>query len=89
MQDVFILGEDRGIERDDGERASSDVRHFFNDILEFEINDLHHVKLTTKSKIPLYVGSELSRLIGSLVILNTCTTHRCTNGFVDELLSLL
>jgi hypothetical protein len=38
--------------------------------------------------IPLYQGCEFNRLTRTLMILNTCAAHRCTNGFVDELLSL-
>jgi hypothetical protein len=47
------------------------------------------LKLMEKFKIPLFEGSGFSRLIGKLMILNTLATHECTNGFVDELLSLL
>jgi len=53
------------------------------------IEDPHYFKLATKSMIPLCQGYEFNRLIGTSMILNTCATHRCTNGFVDELFSLL
>jgi hypothetical protein len=58
-------------------------------VTKIELDDLHYLKSTTEFKVPLYEGSDLNRLIMTLKILNTCTTHHCTNGFVNELLSLL
>jgi hypothetical protein len=58
-------------------------------VLESTLNDLHFLKLMAKSKIPLFEGSGLNILIGTLMISNTSATHKCTNGFVDELWSLL
>lgn len=48
------------------------------------MDNLHYLKLIAESKLHLYDGSELSRLIGTLMLLNTCATHRVTNGLVDE-----
>jgi hypothetical protein len=56
---------------------------------DFKINNLHYLKLAIESNVALYEGCAHSRLIGTLMILNTCATHHYTNGFVDELLSLL
>jgi hypothetical protein len=53
------------------------------------MDDPHYLKLVAKSKVPLYDGSELSRLTRALMLLNTCATHWVINGFVDELFSLL
>jgi hypothetical protein len=58
-------------------------------ILEPSIEDPHYIKLTTKFMIPLYPSCELNMLTCTLMILNTCATHRCINGFIDKLLSLL
>jgi hypothetical protein len=46
--------------------------------LEFhlQIDDPHYLKLATKSKVSMYEGCALSRLIGTLMILNTCATHQ-------------
>jgi hypothetical protein len=38
---------------------------------------------------PLYEGSRLSRLGATILLLNTCRVHRCSNNFIDELLRLL
>ena len=38
---------------------------------------------------PLYGGSRLSRLGATILLLNTCRVHRCSNVFIDELLRLL
>lgn len=38
---------------------------------------------------PLFGGSRLSRLAATILIMNTCRVHRCSNAFIDELLSLL
>lgn len=48
-----------------------------------------YLKLVATSKVRLFESSGLNKLTGTMMILNTCTTHYCTNGFVDELLSLL
>lgn len=58
-------------------------------VLEPSIKDPHYIKLTTKSMIPLYPSCELNNLTCTLMILNTCARHRCTNGFIDKLLLLL
>jgi len=58
-------------------------------VLELSIEDTHYFKLATKSMIPLYQGYEFNRLTSTLMILSTCATHRCMNGFFDKLLSLL
>jgi len=50
---------------------------------DLKIDDLHYLKLATKSKVTLYEGCALNRLTRTLIILNTCATHRCINGFVD------
>jgi hypothetical protein len=52
---------------------------------KFGINNLHFLKLDVKSS----EGSHFSMLTCTLMLLNACASHRCTNGFVDELLSLL
>jgi hypothetical protein len=47
-------------------------------------------KMNFKANILLFESSgKINRLIGTLMILNTSTTHWCINGFIDELLSLL
>jgi hypothetical protein len=56
---------------------------------QLESNHPHYLKLASESKVALYEGCAFSRLIGTLMILNTCATNHCTNGFEDELLSLL
>ena len=38
---------------------------------------------------PLFGGARLSRLAATILIMNTCRVHRCSNSFIDELLSLL
>jgi hypothetical protein len=58
-------------------------------MLEFGIDNLHFLQLDVKSNVLLYEGSHLSRLTCTLMLLNACASHRCTNGFVDEPLSLL
>jgi hypothetical protein len=39
------------------------------------IDDPHLLRLATKFEVPLYVGSELNRLISMLMLLNVCATH--------------
>jgi hypothetical protein len=56
---------------------------------KFGIDNPHFLKLDVESSVPLYEGSHLNMLTCTLMLLNACTSHRCTNGFVDELLSLL
>jgi hypothetical protein len=54
------------------------------------LDDFHLLKLISNSKIMLFEGSgKINNLIGTFMILNTSTTHRCTNGFIDEFFSLL
>jgi hypothetical protein len=38
---------------------------------------------------PLFGGARVSRLAATILIMNTCRVHRCSNSFIDELLSLL
>jgi hypothetical protein len=38
---------------------------------------------------PLYIGTRCLKLSATLVLMNICTTHGCSNKFLDELLSLL
>jgi hypothetical protein len=38
---------------------------------------------------PLYTRARCSKLSTTLILLNICTTHGCSNKFLDELLSLL
>lgn len=38
---------------------------------------------------PLFEGAKLSRLAATVLLMNTCRVHRCSNSFIDELLSLL
>jgi hypothetical protein len=38
---------------------------------------------------PLFGGARLSGLAATILIMNTCRVHRCSNTFIDELLSLL
>jgi hypothetical protein len=38
---------------------------------------------------PLYTGARCSKLLATLVLMNICTTHGCSNKFLDQLLSLL
>jgi hypothetical protein len=46
--------------------------------LEFDlqIDDLHYLKLAIESKVSMYEGCALTRLIGTLMILNTCAAHQ-------------
>jgi hypothetical protein len=85
-QDVFNFHDNIDIEGGNVEGAYETSQA---NVLKIELDDLHYLKLATKSKVPLYEGSDLSKLITTLMILNTCTTHHCTDGFVNELLSLL
>jgi hypothetical protein len=85
-QDVFNFHDNINIEGGNVEGAYETSQA---NVQEIELDDLHYLKLATKFKVPLYEGSDLSRLIATLMILNTCTTHHCINGFVNELLSLL
>jgi hypothetical protein len=41
------------------------------------------------ARTPLFAGSRLSRLAATILIMNTCRVHRCSNQFIDELLGLL
>jgi hypothetical protein len=56
---------------------------------KFGIDNPHFLKLDVESNIPLYEGSHLSRLTCILMLLNAFASHKCTNGFMDERLSLL
>jgi hypothetical protein len=56
---------------------------------EFGIDNPHFLKLDVESNVSLYEGSHLSMLTCTLMLLNACTSHRCTNVLMDELLSLL
>jgi hypothetical protein len=85
-QDVFNFHDNIDIEGENVEGAY-EIGHV--NVPKTEPSDLDYLKLATKSKVLLYEGSDLSRLLAKLMILNTCTTHCCTNGFVNELLSLL
>ncbi len=85
-QDVFNFHDNIDIE---GENVEGAYETSQANVIEIELNDLHYLKLTTESKVPLYEGSDLSRLIMTLMILNTCTTHHCSNGFVNELLNVV
>jgi hypothetical protein len=38
---------------------------------------------------PLYTRAQCSKLSATLILMNICTTHGCSNKFLDELLSLL
>jgi hypothetical protein len=38
---------------------------------------------------PLYIEARCSKLSATLILMNICTTHGCSNKFLDELLSLL
>jgi hypothetical protein len=58
-------------------------------VCEPNIEDPHCIKLTTKSMIPLYPSCEFNSLTCTLMILNTCATHRCINGFIDKSLLFL
>jgi len=85
-QNVFNFHDNIDIE---GENVEGAYETSQANVPKIELDDLHYLKLTTKSEVPLYEGSDLSRLIMTLMILNTCTTHHCTNGIVNELFSLL
>ncbi len=56
---------------------------------KFGIDNFHFLKLDVKSDVPLYEGSHFSRFTCTLMLLNACASHKCINGFMDELLSLL
>jgi len=34
---------------------------------------------------PLYIGARCSKLLAILILMNICTTHGCSNKFLDEL----
>ncbi len=38
---------------------------------------------------PLYTRARCSKLSATLILMNICTTHGCSNKFLDELLSIL
>jgi hypothetical protein len=38
---------------------------------------------------PLFGGARLSRLAATILLMNTCRVHRCSNNFIDKLLGLL
>jgi hypothetical protein len=38
---------------------------------------------------PLYIGPRFSKLSATLILMNICSTHGCSNKFLDELLSFL
>jgi hypothetical protein len=38
---------------------------------------------------PLYIGARCSKFSTTLILMNMCTTHGCSNKLLDELLSLL
>jgi hypothetical protein len=38
---------------------------------------------------PLYTWAKCSKLSATLILMNICTTHGCSNKFLDELLSFL
>jgi hypothetical protein len=42
-----------------------------------------------KTILPFYHGIKTSKLVTMLLLVTTCTTHKVSNKFVDELLSLL
>jgi hypothetical protein len=79
-EDIFELRIDMDLDGGQGKREA---------MCKHGSNDPHFLKLVVESKAPLYGGSDLSRLIGTLMLSNTCATHRVTNGFVDELLASL
>jgi hypothetical protein len=56
---------------------------------KFGIDNPHFLELDVESNVPLYEGTHLSMLTCTLMLLNACTSHMCTNVFVDELLYLL
>jgi hypothetical protein len=43
---------------------------------DLQINDPHYLKLAIESKVSMYEGCALTRLIGTLMILNTCAAHQ-------------
>ena len=45
--------------------------------------------LHAESHIPLFCGSDLTRLDATLMFMNVCRTHRATNACISELLHLL
>lgn len=53
------------------------------------LNYPHFLKLAMESNMLLFESNGFNILTSTLMLLNTSTSHRCTNGFVDELLSLL
>jgi hypothetical protein len=55
-------------------------RVFFEPILNY----LHFLKLAIESNILLFESNGFNRLTSTLMLLSTSTSHRCTNGFVDE-----
>ena len=45
--------------------------------------------LREESTTPLFYGSSLSRLDGTLLVMNVCRTHKVTNTCINELLALM
>ena len=45
--------------------------------------------LREESMTPLFSGSSLSRLDGTLLVMNVCRTHKVTNTCINELLALM
>jgi hypothetical protein len=56
---------------------------------EFGDDELQSLRLAKESRVPLYIGSDLNKLTGTLMLLDTCVIHQVNNGFVDDLFSLL
>jgi hypothetical protein len=73
-EDIFDLGINMDLDGGQGERKV---------MRKFVSNDPQFLKLVTKFKVSLYGGNDL-RLIGTLMLSNTCATHRITNDFMDE-----
>ncbi len=49
----------------------------------------NHSMFDEASRVPLYEGTTLSRLVATLLILNCCRTHGTSNVFINEMLHLL
>jgi hypothetical protein len=54
--------------------GGTDVREDF--IFNPPIDDPSYLKLMAKYSVPPYESNELNKLIGTLMILNTCATNR-------------
>jgi hypothetical protein len=50
------------------------------DVLTDTIDDPHLLRLVAEFEVILYVGSELDRLISTLMLLNACATHKCLSN---------